>query len=119
MGRSLHHPSREQLTLSSILEALSDPVRLEIVLRLADKGEARCSAFLESGSSKANLSYHFARLREAGVTRVRLEGPFRYVSLREDDIEARFPGLLTAVLAGARRELRARKRRAAAPSRSI
>jgi DNA-binding transcriptional ArsR family regulator len=123
MARSLHHPSREQLTLSSILEALSDPVRLQIVLRLADRGEDRCSAFLEL-ASKANLSYHFGRMREAGVIRVRLEGASRYMSLRQDDLEARFPGLLVAVLAGARRESRARRRRpgerrSAAAARSI
>jgi DNA-binding transcriptional ArsR family regulator len=118
MARSLHHPAREQLSLASILEALSDPVRIEIALRLADRGEDVCSAFLEL-ASKANLSYHLARMREAGVTRTRLDGPFRYVSLRADDLEARFPGLLPAVLAGARRESRARRRRPEARARPL
>jgi DNA-binding transcriptional ArsR family regulator len=101
--RALHHPHREQLTLAGVLEALSDPVRLEIALRLFDAGENRCGAFEDLGG-KANLTYHFARLREAGVTQTRLEGPYRYVSLRARDLDARFPGLLAAVLAGARRE---------------
>jgi DNA-binding transcriptional ArsR family regulator len=105
--RTLHHPHREQLTLAAVLEALSDPVRLEIALRLFDAGENRCGAFEDLGG-KANLTYHFARLREAGVTRTRLEGPYRYVSLRTRDLDARFPGLLAAVLAGARRERAAR-----------
>jgi DNA-binding transcriptional ArsR family regulator len=105
MARALHHPSREQLALSAVLEALSDPVRRRIAVRLAQDGEDRCSAFLDC-ASKANLTYHFARLREAGLIRVRLEGPYRYVSLRGADIEARFPGLLPAVIGAARRESR-------------
>jgi DNA-binding transcriptional ArsR family regulator len=107
--RALHHPQRDQLSLASVLETLSDPVRLEIVRRLFEAGEDRCGSF-DDVSGKANLTYHFARLREAGVTRTRVEGPYRYISLRTKDLEARFPGLLTAILAGARRERAARAR---------
>jgi hypothetical protein len=32
------------------------------------------------------------------VTHTRLEGTHRYVALRRDDLEARFPGLLEAIL---------------------
>lgn len=103
MARALHHPPAGQLSLASVLEALSDPVRLAITLRLLDGGEDRCGAFGDL-AGKANLTYHLARLREAGVTRTRIEGPYRYVSLRADDLERRFPGLLGAVLDGARRE---------------
>jgi DNA-binding transcriptional ArsR family regulator len=108
--RALHHPNREQLSLAAVLEALSDPARLEIVRRLHARGEDRCGSFEELGS-KANLTYHFARLREAGVTQTRLEGPFRYISLRTRDLETRFPGLLAAVLESARREESLRTRR--------
>jgi DNA-binding transcriptional ArsR family regulator len=102
MAHPVHHPLPEQITLSAVLAALSDPVRLRIVVRLAEAGEGRCSSFLDLGS-KANLTYHLARLREAGVISVRLEGPYRYASLRKHDLEALFPGLLPAVLAGTRR----------------
>ena len=57
-------------------------------------------------SPKTNLTYHYIRLREAGLTRTRIEGPQRLITLRSEDIEARFPGLLGAVLAGARSERR-------------
>jgi hypothetical protein len=40
-------------------------------------------------------------LREAGVIRQRVEGTTRLNSLRRDDLDDRFPGLLDAVLAGA------------------
>ena len=101
MAKEIHHPDRAQIDLSAVLEALSEPTRRDIVLRLVEEGEAACMAFDECGP-KTNLSYHFARLREAGVTRVRLEGPYRKISLRTEDLAARFPGLLEAIVAAAR-----------------
>jgi DNA-binding transcriptional ArsR family regulator len=50
---------------------------------------------------KSSVSYHFKVLREAGVTRTRVEGTQRFISLRRDDLEMRFPGLLDAVLRAA------------------
>lgn len=101
MVRPLYHPTTEQITLPGVLDALSDPVRLDIVLRLDEEGEKHCSTLGEFGS-KTNLSYHFARLREAGVTQTRIDGPFRIISLRRADLEAKFPGLLETVIASAR-----------------
>jgi DNA-binding transcriptional ArsR family regulator len=98
MTKALHHPERDQIELASVLDALSDPIRLQVVKRLAAEGQCACSTFLDYGQ-KTNLTYHLARLREAGVTRARAEGAFRIISLRTDDLEARFPGLLTAILA--------------------
>jgi DNA-binding transcriptional ArsR family regulator len=103
MAREPHHPERDQIALSAVLEALSEPIRREIVLQLAREGEAACMAF-DDCAPKTNLSYHFARLREAGITRVRIDGPYRKISLRTEDLEARFPGLLETIVAAARRE---------------
>ena len=99
--REPHHPSREELELPSVLHALSDPARLEIVRRLADGDEPSCGMF-ELSLSKATLSHHFRVLREAGLVRTRLDGRKRLLSLRIDDLDARFPGLLDAVLAAKR-----------------
>ena len=97
--REPHHPSREELELSSVLHALSDPARLEIVRRLASgAAEPSCGMF-ELGLSKATLSHHFRVLRESGVMLVRPEGRKRLLSLRTEDLDARFPGLISAVLA--------------------
>ena len=101
MAKELHHPERDQIELSAVLEALSEPTRREIVLRLLEDGEAPCQAF-DSTAPKSNLSYHYARLREAGVTRTRPEGPYRMISVRVDDLAARFPGLLDAIVAASR-----------------
>jgi DNA-binding transcriptional ArsR family regulator len=95
--REPHHPSREELDLSSVLHALSDPARLAIVRHLSAKGECSCGHF-ELGITKATLSHHFRVLREAGVVHARPDGRKRYLSLRDEDVEARFPGLLDAVL---------------------
>jgi DNA-binding transcriptional ArsR family regulator len=37
-------------------------------------------------------------LREAGLTRTRVEGTSRYVRLRREELHRRFPGLLESVL---------------------
>jgi DNA-binding transcriptional ArsR family regulator len=101
MAKELHHPEREQIELSAVLEALSEPTRREIVLRLLEEGESPCQAF-DATAPKSNLSYHYARLREAGVTRTRPAGPYRMISVRVDDLAARFPGLLDAIVAASR-----------------
>src|ERR1700749_2744289 len=100
----LEEPRAEDMTLAAVMAALSDPVRVRIVRRLATSGsELTCGTF-ELGVSKATRSHHFKVLREAGLTLTRAEGTHRYVSLRRDDVDARFPGLLGAVLSAAEAE---------------
>ena len=103
--REPHHPARRELELSAVLHALSDPARLEIVRRLAAGDEPPCGTF-DLGLSKATLSHHFRVLRESGVVRTRPEGRKRLLSLRTDDLDARFPGLLGAVLSAKCRRTR-------------
>jgi DNA-binding transcriptional ArsR family regulator len=105
--REPHHPSRGELELSSVLHAMSDPARLEIVRRLAEGDEPSCGTF-DLGLSKATLSHHFRVLRESGVVLVRPDGRKRLLSLRVDDLNTRFPGLLDAVLAAKRGRGRAK-----------
>ena len=103
-SQPLTHPNREDFEVLAVLRALSDPTRLEIVRILASEpaGERACGSFgLEA--TKQNLTHHFRVLRDAGVTRTRDEGRNRFTSLRRDDLEVRFPGLLDAVLEAAGR----------------
>ena len=95
--RYLEMPDREQLQLPKVLLALADPVRLEIVAALAD-GERSCRSF-PLPVSDSTRSHHLKILRDAGVTATRVVGTQRLVSLRRDDLGARFPGLLELVLA--------------------
>src|SRR5205085_6059795 len=97
MAASLAHPAAGELELAAVLHALSDPVRLRIVRSLAEEGPRTCGTF-EVGVAKSTLSHHFRVLREAGVTLTEPDGTQRVVSLRRDDLEARFPGLLDAIL---------------------
>jgi DNA-binding transcriptional ArsR family regulator len=95
-------PSRTELQLVDVLDALSDPVRLEIVDALdAAPGELACSD-LALPVAKSTASHHFRVLRDAGVLEVRDEGTRRLHRLRRDDLDARFPGLLDSVLNGKR-----------------
>lgn len=91
-------PPRDRLELTEVLHALSDPARLEIVAALAEGGEVACGTFA-LGVANSTRSHHLRTLREAGVIATRVAGARRLVSLRRDDLEARFPGLLEAVLA--------------------
>ena len=95
--REAHHPSRAELDVYAVLHALSDPARLSIVRHLDAEPECTCGHF-DFGLSKATLSHHFRVLRAAGIVRSRPEGRKRLLSLRRDDLDARFPGLLDAVL---------------------
>ena len=99
---SLPHPSTDQIDLATVLSVLGDETRLSIVGYLARKEgfNVNCSQFLEF-ASKTNVSYHLAKLREAGVTRTEVRGTNRLVTLRRADLDQRFPGLLDSIIAAA------------------
>ena len=44
--------------------------------------------------TKSTCTHHFKVLREAGIIHQRQQGTARLNALREEDLEARFPGLL-------------------------
>jgi DNA-binding transcriptional ArsR family regulator len=99
--RDLYHPRLEDVALAHVLHALSDPVRLEIVRVLSDRDEIPCS-FLKAQVTKSTMSHHFKVLREAGLTHTRANGTQRLVSLRQEEVEGRFPGLLHSILDAAK-----------------
>lgn len=90
----------EPLRLEKVLHALSDPVRLEIVLQLHREGEASCGA-LDRGRPKSSMSHHFRVLREAGLVHTRIDGVTHMNSLCRQRLQAAFPGLLDAIVAAA------------------
>lgn len=100
-GRPLPHPARDDLELTQVLFALSDPVRLDLVRQLASGPQemADCLA-VEPPLPKSTKSHTMKVLREAGVIRNEPRGRNRIVSLRREDLDAAFPGLLDAVLDG-------------------
>jgi DNA-binding transcriptional ArsR family regulator len=97
-------PDVASLELVTVLQALSDPVRLDIVRQLAacpDTDEPTCGQ-LVVGVSKSTTSHHLKTLTAAGIVGERAEGTRKHLRLRREDLEARFPGLLDSVLGAAR-----------------
>src|SRR3954470_4450317 len=97
----LTHPARDEIDLAAVLHALSDPVRLRMARELAGALEGRTCGSFDVPVTKSTCTHHFKVLREAGVIRQRQEGKTRMNTLRADDLEARFPGLLATILKAA------------------
>ncbi|MFF4406560.1 ArsR/SmtB family transcription factor [Streptomyces sp. NPDC001262] len=103
-SRPLEHPDRDTIRLEGVLHALSDPLRLGIVRALAAGDcEQSCSVF-DLPVSKSTTTHHFRVLRENGVIRQIYRGTAKMNSLRRDDLDALFPGLLDSVLTAAARQ---------------
>jgi len=94
------HPSRQDITLSAVLSALADPMRLQIVKALIEQKDCMsCSEAAPCPSiAKSTLSNHFRVLRESGLIHTTKHGVEHQNTVREADINARFPGLLKTIL---------------------
>jgi DNA-binding transcriptional ArsR family regulator len=98
---TMTHPARDEIELSAVLHALSDPVRLSMVRALAAAGNEQSCRSFDVPVTKSTCTHHFKVLREAGVIHQRQHGTARLNALRAEDLEARFPGLLGTILAAA------------------
>jgi DNA-binding transcriptional ArsR family regulator len=96
--RKQHHPARDDIALPDVLYALSDPTRLKVVRALAMTEEELSCSCLGVDVAKSTLSHHAKVLRECGITYTRNEGTRSFLSLRRADLDARFPGLLDAIV---------------------
>ncbi|WP_159945503.1 MULTISPECIES: helix-turn-helix transcriptional regulator [unclassified Nocardiopsis] len=93
----LHHPDAADIELVDVLAALGHPVRLEVARALSSGAERFCGEVL-TDVPKSSMTHHWRVLRESGVIRQRRVGRRLYLTLRRDDLDARFPGLLDLVL---------------------
>jgi len=96
--RPFKHPSVTDFSLERVFYALSDPVRLEIVRHLGRVIDASCGE-LDGGRPKSSMSHHFRVLRDAGLVRTQSVGTTHMNSLRREELDSRFPGLLAVILA--------------------
>jgi DNA-binding transcriptional ArsR family regulator len=97
-GATVPTQADDEIELAAVLHALSDPVRLKIVAALANsEGEPTCGSF-DVPVTKSTCTHHFKVLREAGIIQQRQQGTTRLNTLRRDDLEERFPGLLATIL---------------------
>ncbi|MFD6278011.1 ArsR/SmtB family transcription factor [Streptomyces sp. NPDC060209] len=92
-------------SVQKLLRALADPVRLEMVRRLATHpaAEAPCSELYEA-LSKSTATHHFKILVEAGVLHPVMVGPSRGHRLRRTALQKAVPGLLDALMGALARE---------------
>jgi DNA-binding transcriptional ArsR family regulator len=104
--RSAQAETAHSLDLSTIdtvtvLQALADPVRLEIVRQLAGcgAGELSCGQ-IELPVGKSTTSHHLKALTSAGIVAEREVGTRKYMSLRRAELDRHFPGLIELVLRG-------------------
>jgi DNA-binding transcriptional ArsR family regulator len=94
------HPDLDAIDVMTVLQALADPVRLEIVRQLAGcsgSGELSCGQ-IELPVTKSTASHHLKTLSSAGITAEREQGTRKYMRLRRVELDRRFPGLLDSVL---------------------
>ncbi|WP_290056496.1 ArsR/SmtB family transcription factor [Amycolatopsis solani] len=102
MSRALPEPSAAAFDLTVILGALAEPSRRALMTELYRVPESvDCAVVVEKtglGLSNPTISHHYRVLREAGLIRTFAEGRKRIVEVRRDEMEARFPGLLNAIL---------------------
>ncbi|MFF4321510.1 ArsR/SmtB family transcription factor [Streptomyces sp. NPDC001568] len=93
------HPDIGEIALQQLLEALVDPVRRRIVGELhAADGDLACGA-IDLPVGKSTATHHFHVLREAGLIRQYYVGTSRMNSLRREEVDEAFPGLLAALVA--------------------
>ena len=98
--RTLEHPDLGEVELTPVLFALSDPARLELIRLIAAEGPqtvAQCQV-VDPDAPKSTFSHHLKTLREAGLIRNEPSGRQRTISLRRQELNERFPGLLDSVL---------------------
>lgn len=99
---AFRHPDRGQIRMEDVLAALGSPVRLEVVGVLNSGGEHNCASVLAvmGVTAKSTMTHHWRVLRESGLIWQRPSGRENLVSLRREDLDARYPGLLDAILSG-------------------
>jgi DNA-binding transcriptional ArsR family regulator len=91
------HPDVDTVQLDAVLRALADPTRRQIVRMLIAEGDRPCGTF-GLPVAPSTLSHHFRSLRNAGILRQYDDGRQRINTLRLDELDTRFPGLVHAVL---------------------
>lgn len=97
-SKGAEHPRLDDVELVTLLSALAEPTRLRIVCMLAEPAGERAWKDIDLPIAQSTLSHHLKILRNAGLVQNRTEGTRCFVSLRTQEVEARFPGLLEAVL---------------------
>lgn len=103
-----HHPSREEIRIENVFSAFASPLRIAVIQVIAQGGEHPCNGVLPQ-VTKSTMTHHYRVLRESGVAWQSREGREYKLSLRREDLDARFPGLLDSMLEAADHDPETRK----------
>jgi DNA-binding transcriptional ArsR family regulator len=98
MPRDWPEPSIDDVELGAVLGALADPHRRRVIVELARAPavERACASF-SLPLAKSTKTHHWRVLREAGLIHQRDAGNGMHISLRREEIDRRFPGLLDTI----------------------
>lgn len=96
--REKKHPNIDQVELTDIMYALSDPARVEIIRMIHKAGQPMTCGELNCDRPKSSMSHHFKILRDSGIIETSIEGKEHLNSLRLTEVEKKFPGILKAIL---------------------
>ncbi len=77
-------------------------MRLDLVRQLSESDTAIACGRFDTPVAKSTLSHHFKILREAGIIATHRDGGQALNVLRTAEMDASFPGLLSAILPRAR-----------------
>lgn len=119
--KPLIHPSIEDVPLEAILHALADPVRVALFSEIVQQdGPRNCTklvSVLDKPLPKSTLSQHMRILREAGLIRGERHGVEMRNTSRYEEVEARYPGLLQAIVAAHLVQIEGKKKPGGRPPR--
>ncbi len=88
----------KDLTIDGLLYALSDPIRREIIAKLASCDSMSCAKSCAAGLSPSTVSFHHRILRENGLIKSEKVGVAVVNTLRKSELDKKFPGLLDSIL---------------------
>ena len=113
--KPLVQPAIENVPLEAILHALADPVRVALFFEIVNQeGPENCTklvSMLDTPIPKSTLSQHMRILREAGLIRGERHGVEMRNTSRFLEVDARYPGLLLAIVTAHAVQIEAKKKR--------
>ena len=113
--KPLVHPAIEDVPLEAILHALADPARVALFFEIVyQEGPRNCTklvSVLDKPIPKSTLSQHMRILREAGLIRGERHGHEMRNTSRYAEVNARYPGLLLAIVTAHAVQSESRKKR--------
>lgn len=85
------------MSIDDILRALADPARREIVVKLLARSGMSCRDACGNWPP-STISHHHKILRACGIIRSEKQGVEVINTVRKDDLDRYFPGLLDTIL---------------------